>query len=575
MKLLRHFVATDVRQFRWVLAGWIAVVMFAALLHGLPAPGDYDPTGLSPIGVARTLLALVQSILLLAIIPLVMHAHPAVGTTAFWMTRPLPAATLIASKFVLLGGVVLVALAANAVLMAVYQVALRMILPVSIEGGLSYLFLLLMLMVVAAWTPDLWRFAIVIMSIFAGFAASLTLLTRVMVTRMAEAPGADVGFSVNDVVLTLLFLLTALAALCVQYYTRLLSRSVQLVIAGLPLAITAAWATAPPPALPRPAPELVSAGTEVVPDVASLETQTEFSLEGPARWRTITARVGVRGVRPGWSALATLSDATLDVSGTTLRGIWSRVPNDGTAILSMSSQALGTIPMAPLEGGTQQTLPGALGVRRVVSSNYAPTPRTTVFAIQDDVFSRYAPAVGRYTGRFWVSFTRHDIEAVLPLRAGTVHRGDWYRFVIDGLERRPRLATVRVRLSTAISGLARGRYSQFNFYLRNQERGEAIEAEAEYVRTDALLSGMMPFGFSLDTRSSGFAVNRIVAHFPPRYRAFDSSDQPVMPVIDDEWLRSAELIILRSTSEGSVQRIVEIPEFPLREQSPATTAREF
>jgi hypothetical protein len=48
----------------------------------------------------------------------------------------------------------------------------------------------------------------------------------------------------------------------------------------------------------------------------------------------------------------------------------------------------------------------------------------------------------------------------------------------------------------------------------------------------------------------------------------------VLPAIDAEWLRSTELVILRSTSEGAVRRTLEIPEFPLREQSPARTARD-
>ena len=571
MKLLRHLIATDVRQFRWILAGWSAVVASAALLYGLPSPGDYDPTGLSPISIARSLLSLVQTILLLSIVPLVMHAHPAVGTSAFWMTRPLPVPTLIASKFVLLGGVVLTAIAANAVLMAVYEVAPRMIAPVSIDSALAYFFLLVTLIVIAAWTPDLWRFAAAIVATFAGFAASLTLIAMVLLRRTSEMPMADSGFDINGDVFIWLYLLTALAALYIQYRARLLSRSMPLAAAGLSIAIVAGWMSSRQPVTPRTPPEVASAGTEVVADVSSIETQTGFSFEGPPRWRTVTARVGVRGVQPGWSALATLADATLEVDGTSLTGIWSRVPNDGTTNVS---QGLQTISIAPVDGAAQQTLPGALGVRRVVASNVGPFAGTIVFAIQDDVFSRYAPAVGRYTGRFWVSFTRHEIEAVLPLRPAASHRGDWYRFVIDGLELRSRMATVRVRLSQATSGLARERYSSFTLYLRNLDRGESIEAESQYVRADALLGRFMPFGISLAGQSSGFNVHRVVAHFPPRHRTAGATADAVPPAIDEEWLRSAELVILRSTLEGAVRRTVEIPDFPLREQSPARTARD-
>jgi hypothetical protein len=157
---------------------------------------------------------------------------------------------------------------------------------------------------------------------------------------------------------------------------------------------------------------------------------------------------------------------------------------------------------------------------------------------------------------------------VLPLQQGAVHRGDWYRFVLDGFERGWRSMTVLVRESLAISGPEAP--TRFSFYLRNRDRREAVEASAQYVQNDVLLQRVFPFGFSASTPSGGFGVYRLRASFPAPHRLDRAAGEPPL---DDEWLRGSELVILRSSPGGAVQRTVEIAEFPLMEASAA--AREF
>lgn len=141
-----------------------------------------------------------------------MHAHPAVGTTAFWMTRPLPVATLVGSKLVMLVAVVLAPVVAAAAAMAGYQVASRHILQISVDAALTYASVLLALMVLASWTPDLWRFALVTVGIFAAMASALTLTLMVAVRRMTEMPMADLGGgSLNGGVFLTLYVATGLA----------------------------------------------------------------------------------------------------------------------------------------------------------------------------------------------------------------------------------------------------------------------------------------------------------------------------------------------------------------------------
>jgi hypothetical protein len=554
MRLLRHLIATDLRRFRWVLAAWIAVVGAAVLANAVPSPGDYEPTGVSPIAIARSLLAFTQTILLLLIVPLVMHAHPAVGTNAFWMTRPLPVPTLVGSKFVLLLCVVMAPVTAAAAAMAGYDVAPRHIVLISVAAAIIYASVVLALMVLASWTPDLWRFALVNVGILAAIGGALTVTLMVAVRRMNETPTADLGGgSLNGGVLLTLYAATGLAVLVVQYRTRLRLRSVPLAIAGLLIAVVAAgnW----PAEQPRPeSPDWVDASLEVVPDIASIELQNGFSFGEQPQWRMVNAHLGLRGIPPGWSGSVTLADAALNLGGTVLTRTWSHSVAINTVV-----QGSGWISLAP-DGSPQQMLRSLLDVGRILYPETEAPPKTTVFAVRNQEFSQHAPAVGHYSGRFWIVFARHDVEAVLPLQQGAVHRGDWYRFVLDGFEGGWRGITVLLRQSLAISGPEPP--ARFSFFVRNRERREAVEASTQYVQNDVLFQRVFPFSGFASTPSGGFGVYRLRVSIPPPYRLDRAAAEPT---IDDEWLRGSELVILRSSPGGAVQRTVEIAEFPLRE----------
>jgi hypothetical protein len=251
----------------------------------------------------------------------------------------------------------------------------------------------------------------------------------------------------------------------------------------------------------------------------------------------------------------TLADAALNLGGIVLTRTSSRGLTNNVVAQGASSAWVSRDP----DGDPHETLRALLDVGRILYPATEPPPKTIVFAVQDQEFARHAPAIGRYTGRFWVSFARHHVEAVLPLQQGAIHRGDWYRFVLDGFEPGLRGITLLVRQSLAISGLEA--FPQFSFFLRNQERLEAVEASAQYVQSNALFQRTFPLGsFGANPSSGGFGVYRIRASFPP-YRPIRAGE----PTLDDEWLRGAELVIVRSSPGGAVQRSLEIAEFPLRE----------
>src|SRR5207247_6357855 len=60
------------------------------------------------VGMIVGLLWAALQIGMLLIVPLIVQAHPPVGTDAFWMTRPIPPRTLFASKLGLLAALTVV-----------------------------------------------------------------------------------------------------------------------------------------------------------------------------------------------------------------------------------------------------------------------------------------------------------------------------------------------------------------------------------------------------------------------------------------------------------------------------------
>jgi hypothetical protein len=568
MRVIRHLVAADLRQFRWPLAAWLLIVTLATMMYGRRSLADFDAMTVDPIGVARGFLSVAQALLLFAIVPFVMQSHPAVGSDAFWMTRPISPRGLLISKIVLLGTVmILVPVAARTVLMATHDVPAREILLVAAETALFYTLPIVILMAIAALTPDLWRFVLVCGSILGALAAVLAIAATVLRSRIDDDPTGSMTFGGDDFVQGVLAAGTALTVLLVQYRTRSRARSLPIGVAGLLLAwlISTIW---PWPLFQKRAaiPDWARTTSTVrlIADRDTIAAQEAFSFSGrPDPRRSITARIEIQGLPGGWSANIGLFDASVDVDGATLSGSWPRYAM-GSGLVIAGGTPPGTVPVLPYPGGAPEVLADVLGVQRVIDPAPGFERTDVVFFLRDSELKQHDHATGRYRGRFWVGLTRHDIEAALPLQAGIVHRNGPHRFVVDRVERTPTGITVLMRQSDATSIFDRQLHPSFAFYLRNRRRDEAVVSSAYRSADDLLAQRWLPFSIGLSEPTSGFSVRGIGMDFPPRYGRPQNR-----AMLDDEWIAGAELVIVRSMPSGSVQRTLEIVDFPLREASPA------
>lgn len=107
-----HIFKKDLFSTRYLLALWALIVLAQIVLVGLAgSPADYSaPTDYMRqliFSSLAVLLPVLQTILLIVLIPFVVQAEPLVGTTAFWMTRPISSRRLLAAKS-LYGAILLV-----------------------------------------------------------------------------------------------------------------------------------------------------------------------------------------------------------------------------------------------------------------------------------------------------------------------------------------------------------------------------------------------------------------------------------------------------------------------------------
>src|SRR5262249_38024591 len=174
MTRLWHLLATDVRRHRWLLLLWLFITAGSAATLGLMPMAATDPRSASMAGLLYFLLSCTYATLFVVIVPLVVQTHPAVGSDAFWMTRPIPPQRLFPEKLLLLcAAVAVVPIAADVVLMALYEVPLATSAAVAAQGLFFKSLWIALLMAMAVVTASLPRFAVLCGAVMATIVAAM------------------------------------------------------------------------------------------------------------------------------------------------------------------------------------------------------------------------------------------------------------------------------------------------------------------------------------------------------------------------------------------------------------------
>ena len=551
MKLLAHLVAADVRRHRWLLGMWLVVLVASAVLQGSRPLLAAQPAVANTLALLTGLLMVVRLLLRVLLTVLVVQTHPLVGSDAFWLTRPIPPLMLMLAKSIVLGVfLVLAPVAAETVLMSTYSVPPGQMVRVAIDSAVFAALWVTLLTAAAALTPTLARFLLLCGGVLAALALFISIEITIGLMRTETPPVVADPPRPEDftglIVFVVLLILACLITLIAQYRNRRLRRSVVTAAVAVVAAVFATdlW---PWPFLQRnverPAWAANEASLSIVAHAEAVRSAKSIN-EGRAEWRSAIAPVRISGLEPGWSAAIGMLQASLNTDG-------------GRTVTSVSSLYSG-------EATTDfTTLSSAQAIRGLIGEIYAfarpsPLPPASVLLVVPEAeFARVAPVRGRYRGRFHLQLTHHQVEATLALRPGAEARNGSYRVVLDSALVRPGRMELWLRESDATSFFDRRPSGQRTYYIRNRRSGAAFESRVNEFQTPTarLLSQI---GVSIARTTTGFWTEGSALQFPPPWIGSDDSKAP-----DETWLRDADLIIVRSTREGGVERTLDIDRFPL------------
>lgn len=563
MKLLAHLVRADLRQFRWAILLWVMLVFAEAVLTAIRPAFVTDMRTYGYVSTILNLLWFALQIAMLLIVPLIVQAHPAVGTDAFWMTRPIPPQKVFASKVVLLAGLtVLVPCIARLGVMVWIQVPVREALLVVLDSTIARAAWLALLLAGAVVTLNLARFALLCGAVFVSLLVFMTILFMWARTEAVETLNGRSGPPVlppsEDPTQLILFLLGAIVAgfglAAIQYRTRLRRMSVPTGAGGLVLMAFAIpyWPfpfLKTPSALPAWADDANAIQLRAASPEIEMSPVSGWAIEGVPTLRHGRTRVIVSGLAPGWMPrLISLGGSVTLNNGATL------------ASHSRGYQAGPEIEGSP-DYPSRVVAREVLGVQRVfLSAPPGPEMAITLMLPANEIDSMM-PANGRYRGYFGVYLAHWEAAATLPLRPGALFQDPHYKFAVEQVDTGPDgQIAVRAREWRATSSFDRKPPIAYAFYARNAQHTHAMAGYASEPFEGMIApSGWLSiFGFTAGGGLAPFFVRAALVSFPLSYGL------PEQKVDwDPRWYADAELVIVRTTETGAVLRTLEMPQVSL------------
>jgi hypothetical protein len=228
MRLVIHQALKDIRSLRWMLVVWLALVAalhVVALLGLRVPPADFvrDTTLMS----AHTAFLAMMAGAFVVIPALVMQNDPAVGTTAFWFTRPISRPVLIAGKLlVATSAFVVLPVLVDAITLLVAGVELPSVLATAGEALAVQAVWLLPVMALAAMTTSLAQFVLAALLEVVFFLALVTL------ARLRGPVFFAVSWEMVTIVYMTALLVAAVALIVAAYWWRDMKRATVVAIAA-------------------------------------------------------------------------------------------------------------------------------------------------------------------------------------------------------------------------------------------------------------------------------------------------------------------------------------------------------
>ena len=242
MNLVLHHFRKDVRHVRWLVGLWLAIVLVNFLLIGW-GPTIADDTFSAGKLVYRTirgLVPMVQWLAMILLVPFLIQDEPLVGSTTFWLTRPISPRLLFCSKVLfILTLLILPPLVTESLILAMNHVTAPDILLAMGEIILLRLAFIMVLVVLSAVSSNYGQFVLtgvvlLLLLMVTGFLVEIGSLFSL--DRYREQFGPTLMTA--RVILSWIVIILAGGGIVVhQYWTRKTIRSLILVAGGAVLVL--------------------------------------------------------------------------------------------------------------------------------------------------------------------------------------------------------------------------------------------------------------------------------------------------------------------------------------------------
>jgi len=554
VKTVMHQVRKDVRRHApWLLA-WAAVCILPLVALGIPADSISSRLAVNTIAPA------VRVLLFAVLVALVVHEDPVVGSTAFWMTRPISGRALLAGKLVFVAMLlVLPAVSVDVAQVTSAGIGSRYVALAIPEITLNWVVYGACVLALASLTSTLSgmigvALTVVVLASFLWWLPSLMARGPFLTLLKAFGSQDDSLSAISSLIATrtlVAFMVLSGAALCVasvQYHRRQLQLSWAILVAGLigVLGLRSEWQwdlLAPPPS------EVETAGLGARASVSidsngHFESQTIEQAGKAVEEKIVHCRVVVSGVE---LPLAGEVDA---IDGSLRFDDGSRLAINGAERGNEFRSRWNPVALEALLGGVHFVN---------LASEGALT--TAVLRLPAADCNRHADAPGHLTGTASLKLRSYRVAAELPLRPNAVYDRGLEHAAILAVMSNGGDFTVTIRERQLSLLLVpnpmlnrRWLFTRFNpnvlYVLRNKERREAFWP----------MQGML-FGVGW-TFGAGMDESMMMQ----QYRSNIVSEPP-LPHIDDAWTAGADLVRIEAETVGSVTKPVEVERFVITRDS--------
>ncbi len=537
MKLVLHIFRKDFRHLRVYLAGWLGLLIVAPFVVALEFPMQY---------LSIVLIGSLKIVLMALIVSRLVHDDSVVGSTSFWLSRPVSNWQLLAAKsFFLVGTLIFPTLLVEVLMLLFYGVTVTDILR-SFPETLFYTYVAVaILMVLAALTRNLLQMlafgvvSVVAMTLFAlvilGISDSSLRLPIDPMARMSLQSSRWIGF---------FLCLTATAGImvCVQYLTRRTKPNVILTLSALFLCILLPvqfWTWDLVAAVRKPEPTVVDPeGITARIDYQSLRFYQKASTSARDKRMVLHGKLVVENHPPDLIVvpIQVRSSASFG-SGDLGYGDHDVNRYEDAQLRSGFFDTWGS----DLDDGRVEVIEEALGGVRLFASKFRLEPGYVpkFFEIPKEDYDRKLATVGKLSAQIDFLIQRIEITPLAMEVGARFRRGSDHTEVLDVTILGKGRKVMEISLHESIHKLLPDRPRNRWYVLRNRSRGEALLAGEH----NSNIFGRVPF--VLPTVSP----NRLRLHF---------TLVQIDPSYGPEWFEDAELFRIDITYFGTVSKSIQM-----------------